>query len=736
MPLNDNDLTLVTRGEANANATLKQVKDYVLDGLSSSEELVWVDANPTDKSQISATKETIDARQWFFPNLVDIKVPIRSLGEYEIGDVIILMNLATGGSGTYRVTFLNQNTSALEVDVLANSHEELIVAGDRFVVVNLGKDFTGDTVIQGATVWISDVSPTVAVEADLWYQPVTGAFFIYHATTDAEGNVDIWKQLNNLDAVAYDNGPYYKNAVHDWGIDNTGTTVDQSPKIKAALEHLFNHARQNPEEYEEGEPADPNRQNFPVSTLYFPAGIYRIGTEIILDGVGVPERAGFVIKGDGMSTKFYVGGATEDLNGNAITEDPTGGITIKFAQKDNYLTVQDLAIHPKAQINGRGLYLQNGNDDVAANPPDVDTDDNDFQNLPSGGSNQQYGCQIINVNILSDEDKPNTEQEKKDEFFFNFPLSLINFGRPRLSRVICWNHAERSNYSFANPTGIDYSDNYGFKPEETGTVLNLSNCYSPWIDNCYFNGTAKYGIFWNSTRNNTEGGTLTKLVINGADIGCWVAQNKGDGSQGRHPHFTLIDSHINSAQYGLAMNNVKYFHIADVLFYSRNDRIIDSLLIDCFLTDCHSGILSNGYSGGVLGGSNEDKDIPQNIDFRPNSLPAEDRDQAKADIKAKAPKRIHVLLQSTYNRRPDGSIIRNRNILVKDTKLNAYLAQTNAQNKTLGQFHNGRLLTKNDVEWYSPYVVTGECSDVHIDLPPAAYNGHPDGQFDSTQYPA
>ena len=267
-----------------------------------------------------------------------------------------------------------------------------------------------------------------------------------------------------------------------------------------------------------------------TGTIYFPAGTYLIDRLINLSDVGSDDRSGWVIKGDGTSTKFYV-------------DNDQGGFDLRFKGKDNYITVQDLAIHPKRAINGYGLYLQNGSDQDATNPPDVEPDDNDYESYPSGGSNQQYGAQVINVHILSDDNKPNDEEEKKAAKFFNYPLSLINYGRPRLERVIVWNHAERSVVSFSNSNGVDYSQSYGFKPEDTGIVCNLSNCYSPWVDNCYFNGVAQYGIYWNSTRGNTEGGTFTKLVINGAEKGMQVSQLKdpaGDETgenSGRHPHY-------------------------------------------------------------------------------------------------------------------------------------------------------------------------------------------------------
>ena len=270
------------------------------------------------------------------------------------------------------------------------------------------------------------------------------------------------------------------------------------------------------------------------------------------------------------------------------------------------------------------------------------------------------------------------------------------------------------NYEYG-VASLDY-----LEPEETGICLNLSNCYSPWVDNCYINGTAKYGIYWNSTRSNTEGGTFTKLVINGADIGFQVSQLKDPNgpitkdNYGRHPHLTVIDSHINSARYGMRMINVKYFHVADILFYARNDRNRDRTLIDCYLTDCHSGVLSNGYSGGAVG--NTDKKPPP-YEYRLAPEYEDNRDAQNAQ-NTKSPARQHVVLNTTYDRDKNGDVVRNRNIVVKDHTLNAYIAKTSPDNRTLGQYDkNGQVVREGNVKWRAPYEVNGECSGIHIELP-------------------
>ena len=695
MPLQSTDLTLVSRGGANANASMTQVKDFVLGGLNTNEALTWSNYPVSGNNDVSSPQNT--GGKFDYQIITSIQFKNKDLTAYKDDDVIVLNNLGRGSAGTYRVTGRNTSTGSISVTFIASSADTKIEAGDRMMVSNLGPDVDTD---QGNVVIINDTQPSGS-DGDLWFQPTTSNFYIY------DGG---WVLLN----AKYQYGVYYKNAVHDWEMDNTGAT-DVSGKVLSALEHMFSQI-----------PKDGNGNDVPgaVGTLYFPAGIYKLSARVPCYGVGSSKRAGWVIKGDGMATKFYV-------------DNDFGGIEIKFDGKDNYLTVQDLAIHPKRAINGNGLYLQNGDDTEAENPTDIDTDDDDL-GIPSGGSNQQYGCQLINVNILADENKPNDEQKKKDANFFNYPLSVINFGRPRIERCIVWNHAERSNYSFANPTGIDYSASYGFKPEDTGITLNLSNCYSPWVDNCYFNGTARYGIFWNSSRKNTEGGTFTKLVINGADIGFWIAQartEEGEEVQGRHPHLTFIDSHVNAARFGLHMNNVKYFHVADVLYYARNDKDRSVTLIDNQLINCHSGVLSNGYSGGALGNTQK-KAIPDNVDYDFSGMTSDEKKDAEKDSLAKSPSRIHVKLIGTDDIDRPAGIQKNRGIVVRDNQLNAYMTRVDSQNRTAGQVrNNGQPVDWDDVDWQAPYQVEGPCEDIEIILPASSYYDGPNGSYDNSQYP-
>ena len=205
--------------------------------------------------------------------------------------------------------------------------------------------------------------------------------------------------------------------------------------------------------------------------------------------------------------------------------------------------------------------------------------------------------------------------------------------------------------------------------------------------------------------------------------------------QGRHPHLTVIDSHINSARFGIHMNNVKYFHLADILFYARNDKKRDVTLIDCQLINCHSGILSNGYSGGALGNT-EKKAIPEDEEYNFSGMSAAERKVAEKNSLAKSPSRIHVKLIGTDDIDRPAGIQKNRSIIVKDNNLNAYMCRTDSSNRTAGRVKdNGQPVAFNSVDWKAPYQVEGPCEDIHIILPNASYEGNAAGSYDNSEYP-
>ena len=86
----------------------------------------------------------------------------------------------------------------------------------------------------------------------------------------------------------------------------------------------------------------------------------------------------------------------------------------------------------------------------------------------------------------------------------------------------------------------------------------------------------------------------------------------------------------------------------------------------------------------------------------------------------------------------EGAIIKNRQIVVQDTVLNALLCRVSPiGNRTLAQKDlNGETVKDEDCFWNAPYQVVGYNADITINLPDFNYEGNPAGAaFDRSQYP-
>ena len=742
MALVNTDLLLVNRGDTSTSATVKQIKDYVLKGISSDDDegLVWVNHPATKAGEISASPIDGDVGdgRWglhLLTNLLFGGTP--DMSYYNIDDTIVLINMARGNGCAYKIT--GKNTANYSISISYQSGVSVggaLRVDDRALLFNLGPQ--PEEPEAPFEVIIQNDEPAITEDGLLWWQPFTGEFFISYNNT--------WFLLNGDEEESiYDTGPYYKNAIEDLGCDPTGVE-DCSGKITTALIEMFDSVKQQEARDSSGrliKDEDGNQvyEDAPgaAGTLYFPAGTYLLQNRVTLTDVGSKSRATWVIKGDGQSTKFYCDSGDDSftLNGGDIVSDnrSQGAFRIITKQRDNYITFEDMMIVPKQQINGTALYLQNGN--------------NTSDGLPSGGSNQQYGAQIINVSILSDDPKPTDMPGYKRVSFFKNALALINYGRPRLSRVICWNHSERSSCSWDNPRlnnnpdnnlydGEEYWKSYGFKPEEDGKILDLSNCYSPWVDTCYFNGVSRYGVYWNSTRGNTEGGTFTKCVINGGTTGFHASQYTGDPdkTEGRHPHLTLSESHVNSTETGVFMDNVKYFDVSHVLFYARTDRRRSVTHYDVHLRNCISGTLANGYSGGRYSIDTDDETGEILTPFPCTEFQNLSDPRQMADARSLAPHRVHVLLEGVNNVDGSGTVRKNRNIAIQDTHLNAYMPQTDGSNRTVGQRKGSQTpkewVSADSVDWNAVYEVRGPGQSIDIVIPDAP---QATDSFDGSVYP-
>ena len=162
MPLQDTDVTLVSRSERNAHATLGQVKNFVLDGMGVvTESLTWSSYPPTEDYEISSTED------WDYGSLSSVR--INDVSNFTVSNYIVLINSSRGSSGTYQITARNTNSNTLTIRLVAQANGDVIEEGDKFILVNLGDEFSGGITGTFNRVFINETAPTADQRGDLWY---------------------------------------------------------------------------------------------------------------------------------------------------------------------------------------------------------------------------------------------------------------------------------------------------------------------------------------------------------------------------------------------------------------------------------------------------------------------------------------------------------------------------------------------------------------------------------------
>lgn len=96
----------------------------------------------------------------------------------------------------------------------------------------------------------------------------------------------------------------------------------------------------------------------------------------------------------------------------------------------------------------------------------------------------------------------------------------------------------------------------------------LENCYSPYVDKCYFWGPADFGLRYISSING-EDGIISGCYFVGQDVGIYVQLSSRTDGWGE-PALHVSDSHIHYLKKGLAVKGVRQGFITGNLFYCFN----------------------------------------------------------------------------------------------------------------------------------------------------------------------
>ena len=138
MPLQDNDVLLVNRGNKSASATVKQIRKFIQGGLSSDTwGFTWVDMPPSSKNEISSSPAGGDSDgKWTLAGLNGLEFNGGdNADKFKVDDYIIVINIAKGNGGTYRVSSINDGADFIGVEHKASSSGGNIAIGDEIIVV-------------------------------------------------------------------------------------------------------------------------------------------------------------------------------------------------------------------------------------------------------------------------------------------------------------------------------------------------------------------------------------------------------------------------------------------------------------------------------------------------------------------------------------------------------------------------------------------------------------------------
>ena len=263
-------------------------------------------------------------------------------------------------------------------------------------------------------------------------------------------------------------------------------------------------------------------------SLYVPSGVYNLDKLVQLSIS--PDSSQFTIYGDGATSVFHC-------------KDPNGGIKINTASNAVYLTIDGLQFCP-GEGNGETAFAL--------------WFTYDLPNVKNRHSVWMRNCVVDTL----------TRDNFNDGWVDVFKLHGVH--RLKIQDTTIFNQYRP----------LDANGN------TIGKMLDLEDCYKPWIENIYCNGKNQYGIY-NLKNDFNEGGTFLNCNIVGPLIGILIKQNPADM---RHPEVWIKNSHMNCEQINIDIYGSKYIWIVDNLLYggpSEYNMPGSPKFIDIQCTDCY-----------------------------------------------------------------------------------------------------------------------------------------------------
>jgi len=277
-------------------------------------------------------------------------------------------------------------------------------------------------------------------------------------------------------------------------------------------------------------------------SLYVPSGIYNLETAIELSVN--PNNSQLAIYGDGATSVFHC----KDVN---------GGIKINTFSNAVYLTLDSLQFCPGEGNGGTAHAL--------------------WFTYDNRGTKNRHQIWMRNcvVDTLS---RDNFSDGWVDVFKFH------SASRVKIQDTTIWNVWKE----------VDASG------DPVGKMIDLYDCYKPWLKDIYCNGAGKYGVY-NLREGFNEGGNYNNVNIVGPSIGIFIQQNP---TTSRHPEVWIKDSHMNCKAENISITGCKYVWIKDCLLYgapSTDGRPGSPTMRDIFVDSCIGvNIIGNVFGSGSL----------------------------------------------------------------------------------------------------------------------------------------
>lgn len=246
--------------------------------------------------------------------------------------------------------------------------------------------------------------------------------------------------------------------------------------------------------------------------VFIPAGKFRITERVVFDQ---PQFAGYS-EGSGLSFR----GAGEDAT-ELLCDNPDGGFYFNAGTNLITVTVSDMSF--VAVRKGEGTAVEF---DTAGQ---------------NAGDHRSRMFQARNILICG---------KIFNEGWFKNGVAVKNAWYPMLENV-----------KVTTEYGTD-------KAGKMKDGFLLENCYSPYVDKCYFWGPADFGLRYVSTIDG-EDGIISGSYFVGQDVGvCVQLSNRTDGWG--EPALHVSDNHIHYLKNGLAIKGVRQGFITGNLFYCFN----------------------------------------------------------------------------------------------------------------------------------------------------------------------